>query len=108
MVFFPLQVSSKEVNKFQMVSSIPCSPVLLEGVVPPKMEPDLSVCPHFHFMNIVQQWFPFPPAYLIFIFSFFLFLVFRDRVSLCSPSCPGPHSVDQAALISFPLRLVLS
>jgi hypothetical protein len=35
-------------------------------------------------------------------------LVFRDRVSLCSPSCPGPHSVDQAALISFPLRLVLS
>jgi hypothetical protein len=25
-----------------------------------------------------------------------LFLVFRDRVSLCSPSCPGTHSVDQA------------
>jgi hypothetical protein len=25
-------------------------------------------------------------------------LVFRDRVSLCSPGCPGTHSVDQAGL----------
>jgi hypothetical protein len=25
-------------------------------------------------------------------------LVFRDRVSLCSPGCPGTHSVDQADL----------
>jgi hypothetical protein len=24
--------------------------------------------------------------------------VFRDRVSLCSPGCPGAHSVDQAGL----------
>jgi hypothetical protein len=30
-------------------------------------------------------------------FSFF-FLVFRDRVSLCNPGCPGTHSVDQARL----------
>jgi hypothetical protein len=28
--------------------------------------------------------------------SFFFFLVFRDRVSLCSSGCPGTHSVDQA------------
>lgn len=28
----------------------------------------------------------------------FLFLFFRDRVSLCSPGCPGTHSVDQAGL----------
>ena len=27
----------------------------------------------------------------------FLF-VFQNRVSLCSPGCPGPHSVDQAGL----------
>jgi hypothetical protein len=27
-----------------------------------------------------------------------LFLVFRDRVSLCSPGCPGTHFVDQAGL----------
>jgi hypothetical protein len=33
------------------------------------------------------------------LFSFYLFiLVFRDRVSLCSPGCPGTHSVDQAGL----------
>jgi hypothetical protein len=25
-------------------------------------------------------------------------VVFRDRVSLCSPGCPGTHSVDQAGL----------
>jgi hypothetical protein len=31
--------------------------------------------------------------------SFFLpFCVFRDRVSLCSPGCPGTHFVDQAGL----------
>ena len=23
---------------------------------------------------------------------------FQDRVSLCSPGCPGPHVVDQAGL----------
>jgi hypothetical protein len=31
-------------------------------------------------------------------FLFFVFLVFRDRVSLCSPGCPGTHFVDQAGL----------
>jgi hypothetical protein len=30
--------------------------------------------------------------------SFVLFCFFRDRVSLCSPGCPGTHSVDQAGL----------
>ena len=29
---------------------------------------------------------------------FFLFFVFRDRVSLCSPGCPGTHFVDQVGL----------
>jgi hypothetical protein len=36
------------------------------------------------------------------VFSFPKFIVsdflFQDRVSLCSPGCPGTHSVDQAAL----------
>jgi hypothetical protein len=36
--------------------------------------------------------------YVSLIFFFFLFLLFRDRVSLCSPGCPGTHSVDQASL----------
>jgi hypothetical protein len=34
----------------------------------------------------------------LFIYFLFLVLVFRDRVSLCSPYCPGTHSVDQAGL----------
>jgi hypothetical protein len=29
---------------------------------------------------------------------FFFFMVFRDRVSLYSPGCPGAHFVDQAGL----------
>jgi hypothetical protein len=32
------------------------------------------------------------------LFLFFSFLVFRDRVSLCSPGYPETHSVDQAGL----------
>jgi hypothetical protein len=28
----------------------------------------------------------------------FLSFVFRDRVSLCSPGCPGTHSVNKAGL----------
>jgi hypothetical protein len=34
----------------------------------------------------------------LFFFFFFFLLVFRDRVSLCSPGCPGTHFVDQAGL----------
>jgi hypothetical protein len=40
-------------------------------------------------------------VYILDIFIFLLLLVvvvFRDRVSLCSPDCPGTHSVDQADL----------
>jgi hypothetical protein len=33
-----------------------------------------------------------------FFFFFFLLSVFRDRVSLYSPGCPGTHFVDQAGL----------
>jgi hypothetical protein len=34
-------------------------------------------------------------------FLFVCFLFFQDRVSLCSPGCPGTHSVDQAGLEGF-------
>jgi hypothetical protein len=37
----------------------------------------------------------FPDIYL-FIYLFILF--FRDRISLCSPGCPGAHSVEQTGL----------
>jgi hypothetical protein len=33
-----------------------------------------------------------------YFFCFFFFLVFQDRVSLCSPGCPGTHPVEQAGL----------
>jgi hypothetical protein len=36
--------------------------------------------------------------HLFFLFWFGLVLVFQDRVSLCSPDCPGTHFVDQAVL----------
>jgi hypothetical protein len=36
--------------------------------------------------------------FYLFIYCIFIFLVFRDRVFLCSPGCPGTHSVDQAVL----------
>jgi hypothetical protein len=32
------------------------------------------------------------------LFCFCFLFVFWDRVSLCSPGCPGTHSVDQAGL----------
>jgi hypothetical protein len=35
--------------------------------------------------------------FLVFLF-FLFFLVFRDRVSLYSPGCPGTHFVDQVGL----------
>jgi hypothetical protein len=35
----------------------------------------------------------------IFVSLCFVFVFFRDRVSLCSPGCPGgTHSVDQTGL----------
>jgi hypothetical protein len=34
-----------------------------------------------------------------FLRFFFFFLVFRDRVSQCSPGCPGTHFVAQAGLV---------
>jgi hypothetical protein len=37
--------------------------------------------------------------FVVFLFvCLFCFLVFRDRVSLYSPGCPGTHFVDQAGL----------
>jgi hypothetical protein len=37
-------------------------------------------------------------SFFFFFFKFFSFFVFRDRVSLYSPDCPGTHFVDQAGL----------
>jgi hypothetical protein len=32
------------------------------------------------------------------LFFYLFVVVFQDRVSLCSPGCPGTHFVDQARL----------
>jgi hypothetical protein len=47
----------------------------------------------------------FKHIYTFLIFNFYLFIclfiyffVFRDKVSLYSPGCPGTHLVDQAGL----------
>ena len=50
--------------------------------------------------DCTAQWSMFlPNEHLCFLFLFVcLFFVFRDRVSLCSPGCPGTHSVGQAVL----------
>jgi hypothetical protein len=46
-------------------------------------------------------------CFVLFCFVLFCFVLvwfglvwfgFQDRVSLCSPGCPGTHSVDQAGL----------
>jgi hypothetical protein len=36
--------------------------------------------------------------FFCFVLFCFVCLFFRDRISLCSPGCPGTHSVDQAGL----------
>ena len=42
-------------------------------------------------LNILQ-------CFFFSFFFFFFFWLFRDRVSLYSPGCPGTHSVEQAGL----------
>ena len=37
----------------------------------------------------------------------FVLFCFQDRVSLCSPKCPGTHSVDQAGLELTEIHLPL-
>ena len=32
------------------------------------------------------------------VFCLFVCFVFQDRISLCSPGCPGTHYVDQVGL----------
>jgi hypothetical protein len=48
----------------------------------------------------ITELYPQPNYQLFFkIFIYlFIYLVFPDRVSLCSPGCPGTHSVVQAGL----------
>jgi hypothetical protein len=52
-----------------------------------------------HFSECAVKFTLVKHCFLVFFFLFcFVFLIFRDRVSLYSPGCPGTHSVDQAGL----------
>jgi hypothetical protein len=46
------------------------------------------------FLELCEISFPRTNFFEVFCFVF----VFRDRVSLCSPGCPGTYCVDQAGL----------
>ena len=61
-----------------------------------KQESSLQDFASFFFVVAVVVGFFF--VFLFFCFLFFVVFVFRDRVLLCSPGCPGTHSVDQAGL----------
>jgi hypothetical protein len=56
---------------------------------------NVYLCLHFFFVCLVR---------FVLVFGFFCLFVclfvcfFRGRDSLCSPGCPGTHSVDQAVL----------
>ena len=50
-------------------------------------------CTNLVLMYSVPVW-----TTLILNSQFFFSLIFRDRVSLYSPGCPGAHFVDQAGL----------
>jgi hypothetical protein len=50
--------------------------------------------PHTEKVHIQKSWDRIGCSFCLFIY----FFVFRDRVSLYSPGCPGTHFVDQAGL----------
>jgi hypothetical protein len=52
---------------------------------------------HMFLENIGTSLFSYEVGVTLYIY-FFIFLVFRDKVSLCSPGCFGTHFVDQAGL----------
>jgi hypothetical protein len=54
----------------------------------------LMACPVLSIHRIIELFFLFVGCFFVCLFVF----VFRDRVSLCSPGCPGTHFVDQAGL----------
>jgi hypothetical protein len=57
----------------------------------PYHTPGIKTKTYFH--NIIVLF-----CFCFVLFCLFFFLVFRDRVSVYSPGCPGTHFVDQAGL----------
>jgi hypothetical protein len=53
---------------------------------------------NFFLLSFLFFFFCFLFFFLFVCFVFFFVFFFPDRVSLCSPGCPGTHSVDRAGL----------
>jgi hypothetical protein len=62
---------------------------------------------HLELQTVISSWWvlgtqviiPKPSiTFFVVVFCLFVLFCFRDRVSLCSPGCPGTHFVDQAGL----------
>jgi hypothetical protein len=64
------------------------------GIYSPPSTQGFYFCSVYSFVSSKTQYLTFG----LFYHSLSFFSVFRDRVSLCSPGCPGTHSVDQAGL----------
>ena len=67
--------------------------------------PGLFACLLFVVVFLLFQQF-FSSFFFLFVCLFVCLLLFWDRVTLCSPWCPGTHSVDQAGL-KLEIRLSL-
>ena len=59
---------------------------------------NLSIRMFFGFILFFSVLFCFGGFFVVVFCCFLVFLVFQDRVSLCSPDCPGTHSVDKTGL----------
>ena len=51
---------------------------------------------HYHKQRVIFYFLGLLRLFYLFVCLFVCLFVFRDRVSLCSPGCPGTHFVDQA------------
>jgi hypothetical protein len=82
-----------------LISHIPSSSANSGIQVAPSWHPLIYCGPHSSVQSL-----PVPASETVFIATSpartpsLFYLVFRDRVSLYSPGCPGTHSVDQAGL----------
>jgi hypothetical protein len=50
------------------------------------------------YLTVEQSLLLLPVLKLLLLFFFFFFFGFQNRVSQCSPGCPGTHYIDQAGL----------
>jgi hypothetical protein len=81
----------------------PGSPLVSRDLLPTSVHP--RVVRRVIFLDLVTSSLLRPPTQkqltlllCLFVWFGFLFFVFRDRVFLYSPGCPGTHFVDQAGL----------